>query len=230
MSKKLLIASAFSLTASSATAATVTYSFEATVSSDSVTGVTTNVTSAFTDIGTTITGTLSYDPAEVGTPGFFFGTEFDDVAISLDVDSFNNFVGAPNVAESGLITDEDFFGNYLASFSQSVLPSVLPNPGNFLRTDAVVFYEAPGGSIAFDTPPPALTLSAANFGFLQLTASEISRSGVGFGSETQVGSISYSANITSFTLISAVPLPASLPLMIAGFAGMGLLARRRRAT
>lgn len=214
--------------ASSATAATVTYSFEAQVSGNSATGATTAVFAAFTDIGTTITGTLTYDPAEVGTPGAFFGTEFNDVAISVDIDSFNTFVGAPNVSDSGLIT-EDFLGTYLASFSQSVLPSVIPNPGNFVRTDTVVFYEAPGGSIPFDTPPPALPLSATNTGVLELTASEISRSGFGFGSETQVGSITYTADITSFTLITPVPLPASLPLMVAGVAGMGLLARRRRA-
>ena len=205
--KSLIIVAAATLLATGAQAASYTYEFTATFvarltgSADS---------SSFTDTVATfanITGTITFfdQVISAGNPATYIAP-----AVTFDQFAVSEFDGAPTVLS--IENDNSFLGE-----DTIVAVGDLPAGDNF-------------GFSLVDFQGTALMSSAlpANLNLSDFESSTFSFSTIERSHPLQPVSIDFVLyDITSLTPLSDIPLPASLPLLGAGLAGLTLLRRRR---
>lgn len=155
--------------------------------------------------------TSAYDPLSMveilNTTGFadFSGADFGDVFQVLDDAGASFWIGAQSTDAAGVFSFD----------------------GSFVGGTDVLDVTGASGS-AFGAGSFSAFFEGGGFGYLVSFASDNSTLDFGDTSTDVVGELG-TVTVSRYAAPAAVPLPAGLPLMVAGLGCIGLVARRRTA-
>jgi hypothetical protein len=182
-----------------------------------------------------ISGTFVLDDATTGAPGLFFGTDFAITSSSLTLqsgrtdtfgvsgrvnvrnDCTTNCVLTGNPAVDGFsisaLSDGTFAATALSLRLSTTDTSVLPDEG---LAGLIAFFDAgslPGGNV--------LRLNVSAYGGVDIYGNDCTSDFCDFGAAIDT------IGVLGDTDVNVVPLPAGLPLLLAGLGGLALVRRRR---
>ena len=136
------------------------------------------------------------------------GVSFDPVQGAYDIFTNGSIIFNARNSAGLVIIEITFGGNPFDLLSFDIVN--LTNAGAFTLTSNL------GDSFAIPAAIGTVSFATTFIGVTTLTLTQ------SFGASLQID------NFTINSVTSAVPLPAALPLMIAGIAGLGAMTRRRR--
>lgn len=233
MFKAFVLGAACALTCTAALAAPVSFNFTATFASADADWAST--IDPMGTVPTDFSGVLTYDPDATGVEDDFLGQTLYDGGISVTTNyaAFNTFaaaLGHPTVSIGlsglGTIPSNPVYGAILAS---GVGEETFPDGATSISaSNSLIFSQS--NSSQDGTALPELPFTLADYDSADLFFTVVTRTRDSNGTETISEQVDLTATLTSLTQITVppVPLPASMPILLVGLAGFGILARKPR--